>query len=92
MQAKKNVWIVAINEVYHITDQVALDEIQSYHNQCGKSKVKIRIFRSENYQRTDLEEIRYIFYLVRPVFSHLEVRLPEKPLTLKNIGEYIKGP
>ena len=27
-----------------------------------------------------------------PVVSHLEVRLPEKPLTLKNIGKVLKGP
>ena len=33
-----------------------------------------------------------IFDQVRPVLSHLEVCLPEKPITSNNIGESLKGP
>ena len=33
-----------------------------------------------------------MFYQLRPVVSHLEFRLPEKPPTPKNIGENLKGP
>ena len=34
----------------------------------------------------------YIFDQVRPVVSHLEVHLPKKSLTPKNIGECLSGP
>ena len=58
----------------------------------GRSKIKISPCRRETYQRPDLEEIRYIFDQVIPVVSHLEVRLPKKPPTPKNIVEGLKGP
>ena len=45
-----------------------------------------------SYQRTDLEEIRSIFDQVRPVVSHLKVRLPKKPPTANNIGETLGSP
>ena len=48
--------------------------------------------RSKSYQSTDLEEIRSRFDQVRPVVSHLEVRLPKKPPTKKNIGDALGGP
>ena len=38
-----------------------------------------------------LEVIHYRFDQFRPVVSHIEVSLPEKPLTPDNIGEYLKG-
>ena len=41
---------------------------------------------------TSLEEIRSRFDKVRPVVSHLEVRLPKKPPTPNNIGEDLGGP
>ena len=40
----------------------------------------------------DLEEILSRFDQVRPVVSHLEVRLPKKPPTPKNIGDVLGGP
>ena len=48
--------------------------------------------QKENYQRTDLEEIRFIFDQVRPVVSHLEIYLTKKPPTPKNIGEALGSP
>ena len=91
-QAKKNVWVIAINVEYSIIDQDALDELQRHETPCGKSKVKISICRRRSYQRTYLEYIWSRFYQVRPLVSHLEVHLPEKSLTPKNIGEDQKGP
>ena len=40
----------------------------------------------------DIEYIRFICYKVRSVVSHIEVIVPEKPLTPKNIGEALNGP
>ena len=86
-QAQKNVWIISINGEKPITAQGVLDELNCHQNPRGKSNIKISLCRRKNYQRKDLEEIRSIFYQVRPVVSHLEVRLPNKPPTPKNIGE-----
>ena len=58
----------------------------------GKSKNKIVLCRRKSYQRTDLEEIPSRFDQVRPVVSHLEVSLPKKPPTPKNIGDDLGGP
>ena len=91
-QAKRNVWIVSINVEEPITDQVVLDELNFYQTPRGKSNIKISLRRRKNYQRTDLEEIRSRFDQVRLVVSHLEVRLPGKPPTSKNIGESLGGP
>ena len=91
-QAKKNVWIVSINGKEPNAEQGALDELQGHQTQRGKYKFNISLYRSKRYQRTDLEEIWSIFDQLRPLVSHLEVILPEKPLTPKNIGEDIKGP
>ena len=91
-QVKKYVWIVATNGEETITTQFTLDELHHYQTQCGESKFHISLRRSKICQRTDIEEIRSIFDQVRPVFSHLEVCLPEKPLTPKNIVEDLKGP
>ena len=54
--------------------------------------MKISLCRRKSYQRTDLEEICFRFDQVRPVVSHLEVRLPNKPPTTKNIGDALGGP
>ena len=91
-QAKQNVWIVAINGEEPITTQGVLDELNRRQTPQGKSKIKISLCRRKSYQRTDLEEIRYRFYQVRPVVSHLEVRLPKKPPTPNNIGDALGGP
>ena len=80
-------WIVAINGEEHITAHGAHDELNFHQNPQGKSKTNISIFRRKSYQITDLEDIRSIFDQVRPVVSNIEVRLPKKPPTPKNIGE-----
>ena len=41
--------------------------------------------------RDTKEKILKKFAQVRPVVSHLEVRLPKKPPTPKNIGEFSSG-
>ena len=87
-QAKINVWIIAINGEEPIKAQGVLDVINFHQNPRGKSKIKIRLCRSKIYQITDLEEIFSIFDQVRPVFPHIEVRIPKKPPTPKNIGEF----
>ena len=46
----------------------------------------------ERYQRTDIEEIGSIFDQVRPVVSHIEACLPNKPPAPKNIGEGLRVP
>ena len=90
-QAKRNVYIVPINVEDPILDQGVLDELNHHQNTQGKSKIKISLCRRKSYQRTDIEEIRSRFDQVRPVVSHLEVRLPKKPPTPKNIGEDLSG-
>ena len=76
-QAKRNVWNIAINEKESITDQGALDELNSHQTPCGKSNFKIILCRSKRYQRTYLEDIRSRFDQVRPIVSHLEFLLPK---------------
>ena len=83
-------WIIAINGEEPITYQGMLDEPNIHQNTRGKSKVKISLCRKKIYHRTDLEEICSRFDQVRPVVSHIEVHLPEKPLTPNNIGEALK--
>ena len=46
----------------------------------------------KSYQRTDIEEIHYTFYQVRPLVSHLEVFLSEITPTPNNIAEALKDP
>ena len=91
-QAKQNVWIVAINGEEPITAQGVLDELNFHQTPRGKSKIKISLCRRKRYQRTDLEEIRSRFDQVRPLVSHLDVLLPKKPTTPKNIGDALGGP
>ena len=83
-------WIIAINGEETITSQGAPGEINHHQTPRGKYKVKICIFRRKSYQRTDLEDIRSRFDQVRPIVSHLEVRIPNKPPKPKNIGEGLK--
>ena len=90
-QAKRNVWIVDINGEEPITAQGVLDELNRHQNLRGKSKIKISLFRRKSYQRTDLDKIRSRFDQVRPVVSHLEVRLPKKPPTPNNICDDLGG-
>ena len=85
-------WIVAINGEEHITAQGVLYELNRHQTPRGKSNIKISLCRSKIYQRTDLEEILSRFYQVRPVVSHLEVLLPKKLPTPKNIGYALGGP
>ena len=91
-QAKRNLWIMDINGEEPITSQGAIDELNRNQNPRGKSKVNTSLCRRKIYQRTDLEEICSIFDQVRPVVLHLEVFLPKKITTPKNIGEGLKGP
>ena len=83
-------WIIPINGEDLITAQATLDEVQHYQNQRWKSEVKISICRRKSYQKTDIEEIWFISDQVRPMVLYLEVRLPEKPLTKKNIVGALK--
>ena len=91
-QANRNVWIIYINGEEPIIDQVVLDELHFCQTPQGKYKIKISMWSSKSYQRTDLEYISSKFDQVRPVVSHLEVRLPNKPPTPKNIGEDLGVP
>ena len=91
-QANRNVWIVAINGEELITAQGVLYELNRHQTPWSKSNIKISLCRRKIYQRTDLEEIRSRFYQVRPVVSHLEVLLPKKIPTPKNIGDALGGP
>ena len=85
-------WIIDINGEDPITYKGALDELQKHHNQRSKYKVRINLCRSKSHHRSNLEDIWSIFDKVRPVVSHIEVHLPEKPPIPKNIGEALKGP
>ena len=85
-------WIIDINIEETITAQGVLDELNCHQNPQGKSKIKISLCRRNYYQMTDLEEIHSRFDQVRPVVSHLEVHLPKKLPTPKNIGEALGGP
>ena len=85
-------WIVAINGEEPIAAQGVLAELTCHQTLQGKSKIKISLCRRKSYQRTYLEEIRSIFDQVRPVVSHIEVRLPKKPPTPNNIGDALGGP
>ena len=85
-------WIIDINGEESTKSQGALDELNQHQTPCGKFKVNISLCIRKSYQRTDLEEINSIFDQVRPVVSHLEVRLPDKPLAPKKIVEAPNGP
>ena len=84
-------WIIDINGEEPVTDQGVLNEPNSHQTPRGKSNIKISLCRRKSYQRTDLEGIRSGFDQVRPVASHLEVCLPRKPPTPKNIDEGLSG-
>ena len=58
-------------------------QLRRYHHRPSKI--------GESYQRTYIEYIWYKFDQVIPVVSHIEVSLPEKPITPNKIGEAIKG-
>ena len=60
-QSKKIVCTIAIDGEEIITAQGALDKIHHNQTQWGKYKLNISIYRSNSYQRTDIEEIRSIF-------------------------------
>ena len=85
-------WVIAINGKEPVAAQVTLDELNHHQTPRVKYKVNISLFRRKSYQRTDLEDIHSVFDQVVPVVSHIEVRLPKKPLTPKNIGEVLNGP
>ena len=73
-----------------ITDQGEIYELNCHQTPRGKSKVKISLCRRKSYQIKYLEEICSIFGQVKPVVSHIEVCLPKKHTTPKNIGESLK--
>ena len=68
------------------------DKLNFHQITRGKCNVNISLCRRKIYQRTYIEEICSRFDQVRPVVSHLEFCLPEKPPTAKNIGEVLKVP
>ena len=78
---------IAINGEDPIAPQGALEEINHHQTTHEKYKVNISLCRRKKYQRTYIEEVHSIYYQVRTVVSHLEVRLPEKKTTPNNIGE-----
>ena len=79
-QALKNVWIIDINGEEPITYKGVLDELIHHQTPRGKYKVNISLCRRKRYHRIDLEDIRSRFDQVRPLVSHIEVRLTNKPL------------
>ena len=85
-------WIVAINGEEPITAQGVLDELNHHQTQRGKSNIKISLCGRKRYQRTDLEVICSRFDQVRPVVPYLELILPNKPPTTKNIGDALGYP
>ena len=85
-------WIIDINGEEPIKDQGVLNELNRHQIPRGKSNIKISIFRMKSHQITDIEDIRSIFDQFRPVVSHIEVCLPNKPTTPNNIGEGLNGP
>ena len=91
-QDKRNVCILAINGEEPIISKGVLDELNRHTNPRGKSNIKISLCIRKSYQITDLEDISSIFDQVRHAVSHLEVSLPNKYPTPKNIGEGLKGP
>ena len=84
--------VIDINREETITSQSAIDEFQHHQTPGGKYKVKISLQRRKIYNRKDLEDIQYRFGQSKPVVSHLEFRLPDKPITPKNIDEALKCP
>ena len=90
-QDKRNAWVVAINGEEPIIYQCALDELNRHQIPRGKYKVNISLYRRKSYQITYLEGIHSIFDQVRPVVSHLQFSIPNKPATTNNIGEVLKG-
>ena len=84
-------WIIAINGEEPITAQGVLDELNRHQTSRGKSNTQISLFRRKTHQRKDTKEIRSRFDQVRPVVSHLEIRLPKKPPTPQNTGEALGG-
>ena len=91
-QAKKKFCIIAIDGEDPITTQGAIYGIKFHQTPRVKYKVEISLCRRKSYQMTDIEEVRSRFDQVRPVVSHIEVLIPEKTITPKNIGEALKGP
>ena len=68
-----------------------IGELDIRQNPRGNYNAKISLCRRKSYHRTYIEEIHFIFDQVRPIVSHIEVRLPKKPLTPKNICVSLKG-
>ena len=85
-------WILDINGEEPITTQGVLDEFNRHQPPRGKYKINISLYGRKRYQRTDTEEICSRFDQIRPVVSHLEVRLSKKPPTPNNIGDSLGGP
>ena len=89
-QDNKNLRIIDINKEDPNKDQGELDKLQYHQTLSGKYKFNIRLFIRNRYHRTYLEDIHSIFDQFRPVVSHIEVFLPNKPPTPNNIGEGLK--
>ena len=84
-QAKKNVWIVAINVEEPIISQGVNDELKCHQNPRRKPKVAISLCKKNSYQMTNIEFTCFIFYQVIHVVSYIEVSLPDEPLTPRTL-------
>ena len=71
-QAKRNVWMIAINGEDPIKSQFVLDELNCHKTPRVKSNIKISLCRRKSYQRTDIEDIHSRFYQVIPVVHILK--------------------
>ena len=62
-QAKRNVWIFAINVKEPITDQGVLDELNLHQTPRGKYNINISLCRSNSCQISALEDIWQLLLL-----------------------------
>ena len=69
-----------------------IDELNSHQTPRDNSKINISLCRRKIYERTCLKDIRSRFDQVIPVVLNLDVCLPKKTSTPKNIGEFLKVP
>ena len=83
IQDNKNLRIIDINKEDPNKDQGKLDKLQYHQTLRGKYKFNIRLCIRNRYHGTHIEDIHFIFDQVRPVVSHNEVFLPEKPINPK---------
>ena len=86
-QANNNLYVLKMDGEEPITAKCAPEDIRLHQNNKWKLNFWILIFEWKCSQRTNLEDIGSLFHQIRPIVSHLEVRLPQKPKFPKNIGD-----